>query len=352
MNFKKITIAGFIVVLGLVAYLIWKNMNKPDTDALVSGNGRIEATEINVSSKLSGQLEEILVKEGDFVEPGQILARVKISTLEAQLRELEAQQRQAQDGIATAEAQVAMRISEKAAAEAMVQQRETELMAAKNRLARTEVLAKEGASSKQQLDDERAAAQQAIAVLSAAKAQVQSAQGAIVASKSQVSAAHSQVDAIKASVERIKFDMDDAQLRAPLKARVQFRVAQPGELVAAGGRVLNLIDLSDVYMTFFLPETVAGKIAIGTEVRIVLDAAKNVVIPATVSFVADTAQFTPKSVETESERQKLMFRVKAKIDPTLLNKYIEQVKTGLPGVAYIKIDDQAAWPTFLENTVK
>ena len=280
------------------------------------------------------------------------MARVKISTLEAQLRELEAQQRQAQDAIATAEAQVAMRISEKAAAEAMVQQRETELMAAKNRLARTEVLAKEGASSKQQLDDERAAAQQAIAVLSAAKAQVQSAQGAIVASKSQVSAAHSQVDAIKASVERIKFDMDDAQLRAPLKARVQFRVAQPGELVAAGGRVLNLIDLSDVYMTFFLPETVAGKIAIGTEVRIVLDAAKNVVIPATVSFVADTAQFTPKSVETESERQKLMFRVKAKIDPTLLNKYIEQVKTGLPGVAYIKIDDQAAWPTFLENTVK
>ena len=75
--------------------------------------------------------------------------------------------------------------------------------------------------------------------------------GAIVASKAKVSAAHSQVDAIKASIERIKFDMDDAQLRAPLKARVQFRVAQPGELVAAGGRVLNLIDLSDVYMTFF-----------------------------------------------------------------------------------------------------
>ena len=169
MNFKKITIAGFIVVLGLVAYLIWKNMNKPDTDALVSGNGRIEATEINVSSKLSGQLEEILVKEGDFVEPGQILARVKISTLEAQLRELEAQQRQAQDAIATAEAQVAMRISEKAAAEAMVQQRETELMAAKNRLARTEVLAKEGASSKQQLDDERASAQQVAAVLAQLK---------------------------------------------------------------------------------------------------------------------------------------------------------------------------------------
>lgn len=352
MNIKKLSIAGAIVVAILVAYLIWKNMDKSDTDALVSGNGRIEATEINVSSKLSGQLEEILVHEGDFVESGQVLARIKVSGLEAQLREVQAQQRQAQDGIATAEAQVAMQMSEKAAAEAMVQQRETELVAAKNRLARTEILAKEGASSKQQLDDERADVKRVAAVLSAAKAQVDSAQSAIVAARSQVSGAHSQVDAIKATIERINFDIDDAQLKAPLKARVQFLVAQPGEMIAAGGRVLNLIDLSDVYMTFFLPETVAGRIAMGTEVRIVLDAAKNVVIPARVSFVADTAQFTPKTVETESERQKLMFRVKAKIDPALLQKYIQQVKTGLPGVAYIKIDDNAAWPAFLENQVK
>jgi len=274
------------------------------------------------------------------------------SLLAAEQQWIETQQRQAQDAISTAEAQVAMRISEKAAAEAMVQQRKTELMAAKNRLARTEVLAKEGASSKQQLDDERAAVQQFTAVLAAAQAQVQSAEGAIVASRSQVSSAYSKVDAIKASIERINFDIDDAQLKAPLKARVQFRVAQPGEMIAAGGRVLNLIDLSDVYMTFFLPETVAGRVAIGTEVRIVLDAAKNIVIPAKVSMVADTAQFTPKSVETASERQKLMFRVKAKIDPALLNKHIEQVKTGLPGMAYIKLDDKAAWPTFLENNVK
>lgn len=352
MNIKKLAVVGAIVILGLVAYLVWKNMTQPDTQALVSGNGRIEATEINISSKLSGQLEEILVQEGDFVEPGQVLARIKVSALEAQLREVQAQQRQAQDGIATAEAQVAMRISEKSAAAAMVEQRETELVAAKNRLARTEILAKDGAVSKQQLDDERADVKSVAAVLSAARAQVDSAQSAIVAARSQVSSARSQVDAIKATIERINFDIEDAQLKAPLKARVQFLVAQPGEMIAAGGRVMNLIDLSDVYMTFFLPETVAGRIAIGSEVRIVLDAAKNVVIPARVSFVADTAQFTPKTVETESERQKLMFRIKAKIDPALLQKHIQQVKTGLPGVAYIKIDDNAAWPDFLSNLVK
>lgn len=352
MNIKKLTLVSVVVILGLVAYLVWQNMTQPDTEALVSGNGRIEATEINISSKLAGQLEEILVQEGDFVASGQVLARIKVSALEAQLREVQAQQRQAQDGIATAEAQVAMRISEKAAAQAMVVQRETELIAAKNRLARTEILAKDGASSKQQLDDERADVKSVAAVLSAARAQVDSAQSAIVAARSQVSSARSQVDAIKATVERINFDIEDAQLKAPLKARVQFLVAQPGEMIAAGGRVMNLIDLSDVYMTFFLPETVAGRIAIGTEVRIVLDAAKNVVIPARVSFVADTAQFTPKTVETASERQKLMFRVKAKIDPALLQKHIQQVKTGLPGVAYIKVDESAPWPEFLSNLVK
>ncbi|MDQ8952363.1 HlyD family efflux transporter periplasmic adaptor subunit [Acinetobacter rudis] len=352
MKINKISIAAAVVVIGIAAYFIWQYTHKSDNDGLVSGNGRIEATEINVASKFAGQLEDVLVKEGDFVEPGQVLARIKISTLEAQLRETEAQQRQAEEAVLTADAQVAMRISEKAAAEAMVLQRKTELMAAKNRLARTEVLAKEGASSKQQLDDERAAVQQYSAVLAASQAQVQSAEGAVVASRSQVLSARSKVDAVKASIERINFDIEDAQLKAPLKARVQFRVAQPGEMLAAGGRVLNLIDLSDVYMTFFLPETVAGRVAIGTEVRIVLDAAKNIVIPAKVSMVADTAQFTPKSVETASERQKLMFRVKAKIDPALLNKHIEQVKTGLPGMAYIKIDDKAAWPAFLENKVQ
>ena len=104
MNIKKLSIVGAIVAVLLVTYWIWENMNEPDTDALVSGNGRIEATEINISSKLSGQLEEILVQEGDFVEPGQVLARIKVSALEAQLREVQAQQRQAQEGVATTEA--------------------------------------------------------------------------------------------------------------------------------------------------------------------------------------------------------------------------------------------------------
>ena len=185
------------------------------------------------------------------------------------------------------------------------------------------------------------------AAVTAAKAQVDAARAATEAARTQVTGAKAQVDAAQASIERIDADMKDAVLTAPRDGRVQVRVAQPGEVLGAGGRVLNLLDLSDVYMTFFVPETVAGRIALGSEVRIVLDAMPGTVIPAQVSFVASQAQFTPKTVETASERQKLMFRVRAQIAPQLLQRYIEQVKTGVPGVAWLKLDANAQWPASL-----
>lgn len=189
------------------------------------------------------------------------------------------------------------------------------------------------------------------ATLAAAKAQAKAAEAAIAASKSLVTGARAAVEAAAATIARIEADIKDSQLKAPRDGRVQYRVAQPGEVLGAGGKVLNMVDLSDVYMTFFLPETVAGKVALGSEVRLVLDAAPGYVIPAQVSFVASVAQFTPKTVETAVERQKLMFRVKARIDPELLKKHLKQVKTGLPGMAWIKLDPQAEWPESLKIKV-
>ena len=159
------------------------------------------------------------------------------------------------------------------------------------------------------------------------------------------------VEAAKASLESIGADINDSILKSPRDGRVQYRVAQPGEVLSAGGRVLNLVDLGDVYMTFFLPTAQAGRVAIGADVRLILDAAPQYVIPAKVTFVADVAQFTPKTVETEEERLKLMFRVKAQIAPELLRKYIQQVKTGLPGMAYVRLDQKVEWPASLQRTL-
>lgn len=246
---------------------------------------------------------------------------------------------------------MALRESDLRATQAQVALRESELDAAQRRLARSTELARDGASSQQELDDDRARQRSAQAGVTASKAQVDAARAAIQAARTQVTGAEAQVAAAQASIERIDADLHDATLTAPRDGRVQFRIAQEGEVLGAGGRVLNLVDLSDVYMTFFLPETAAGRVAIGSEARIILDAAPHIVIPATISFVSATAQFTPKTVETASERQKLMFRVRAQIDRELLARHLQQVKTGLPGVTWVKLDANAAWPASLQPNV-
>jgi HlyD family secretion protein len=344
---RLIPLAIIAAVLAAGAYAWTRLRHTGPGEGFVSGNGRIEATEIDVAAKLGGRVQDILVKEGDFVTAGQPLAHMQVQTLEAQRDEALARQQQAVAAIASAEAQVAVRESDKQATLALVAQRQSELDAAQRRLMRSQTLVREGASSEQELDDDRARERSVQAGLVAAKAQVDAAQAAITAARTQVAGARASVTAAEATVARIKSDIDDSGLTAPRSGRVQYRIAQPGEVIGGGGKVLNLVDLSDVYMTFFLPETVVGKLALGGEVRIVLDAAPQFVIPAKVSFVASTAQFTPKTVETASERQKLMFRVKAQIAPELLQKHIKLVKTGLPGVAWLKLDPKVDWPADL-----
>ncbi|GAB3394404.1 HlyD family secretion protein [Azotobacter armeniacus] len=351
---RKLLVRGlmaFVVLAGL-ALLAWTEL-RPDGlgEGFASGNGRIEATEIDVATKLAGRVAEIAVDEGDFVQPGQILARMDTQVLEAQLNQARAQVRQAESAILTARARVNQRESEEATAEAVVQQRQAELSAAEKRFARTDALVRRNAVARQQLDDDWANMQSARAALTAARAQVHSAQAAIAAARSEVVEAESALEAARASVASLQADIDDSQLKTDRLARVQYRVAEPGEVLAAGGKVLNLVDLTDVYMTFFLPTRDAGRVALGSDAHLVVDAAPGYVIPARISYVASVAQFTPKTVETESEREKLMFRIKARIDPQLLEKHLEQVKTGLPGRAYVKLDSAAEWPTHLQVNV-
>ncbi|MEN2672286.1 HlyD family secretion protein [Herbaspirillum huttiense] len=345
---KPLLAAALAVILAGAAAYAWLRLHHSGPgEGFASGNGRIEATEVDVATKLGGRVDAILVNEGDFVAAGQPLARMQVLSLEAQRDEAQARQQQSVSAVASAEAQVAVRESDHQAALAQAAQRASELDAARRRLARSEVLVKEGASSLQEVDDDRARVLSMEAAVTAAKAQVTAAQAAVAAARTQVSGARATVTAAVATVQRIKVDIDDSTLVAPRAGRVQYRIAQPGEVLGGGGKLLNLVDLSDVYMTFFVPETVAGKLALGSEARIVLDAAPQYVIPARISFVASTAQFTPKTVETASERQKLMFRVKAQIDPALLRQHLTLVKTGLPGVAWVRTDPARDWPATL-----
>ncbi len=346
---KSVLIVAFIGISISVAIAVWWILRPAGLPAsIVAGNGRIEATEINIATKTPGRIIEIRAKEGDFVQASMILARMDAQVLLAQQAEAQAQVRRAEYAYQTAKAIVIQRESEQAAAQAVVAQRRAELDAVRKRVKRTQTLADEGAAAQQELDDDRARVLGAQAAVSAAQAQVAAANAGIQAAKSQVIESQSVITATQATVTRLQVDIDDSELRAPRDGRVQYRVAEPGEVLDAGGRVLNMIDLSDVYMTFFLSTETAGKVSLGSDIRLVLDAAPDYVIPAKASFVASVAQFTPKTVETESERLKLMFRVRARIDPELLKQHLEKIKTGLPGMAYVKLDPAAAWPKELD----
>ena len=305
---KKIIIAMSVICAAALAYYGIKthiNNAKYNQPGFAYGNGRLEATEVSISTKLAGKIAEIYVNEGELVRKGDKLALMQLNVLNAELSQAQAELKRAN---------------------AELRQKQTGCDNAKRRFERHKQMLKSQATSEQSYDD--------------AKANYLSAQA-------DLEAAAAAVEIAKAKISRTREDINDSLLTSPIRGRVQYRVAQPGEVLNTGNGILNLVDLTDVYMTFFLPEEIAGKVKIGAESRIVLDAIPDIPIPATISFVADVAQFTPKTVETREERQKLMFRIKAKIDPVLLEQHIQYIKTGLPGEAWVKINPDAKWPEFL-----
>jgi len=346
---RKWLLLAALAVVGVAAYLGWRWLQPAKLPAgFASSNGRIEATEIDVATKIAGRIRDELVDEGNFVTAGQVVAHMDTDTLQAQRREAVAKLHEATNAVESAKSTVEQRQSEKAAAQAGVRQREAELNLARKNLDRAKELVKTGGMAKEEVDTREAALASAEGALSKAKADVSAAAAGIATAKSKVIEAESSVAAAQAKIESIQSDIDDSTLKAPRDGRVQYRVSQPGEVLPAGGKVLNMVDLGDVYMTFFLPTDWAGRIQIGAEARIVLDAAPQFVIPAKVTFVADVAQFTPKTVETAEERQKLTFRIKAHIPQEVLKKYVRDVKTGLPGMAYVRLDPEAEWPSNLQ----
>ena len=280
-----------------------------------SGNGRLEATEVYVSAKLAGRIEQVFVKEGDLVRKGEKLVQMQINVLEAQKAALIAK-------IKVKEGELAM-------AKATVKLKESGLAGATQEYNRQRTLLEQDATSQQHFDNAETLYKSALAELEYAKASVITAEG--------------QIEEQKAELAQTEADIADSLLVATRDGRIQYLLAHEGEVLAAGGRAMNLVDLTDVYMTFFLPTAIAGKVQIGSEVKLIFDAAPDYPIDARVTFIDPVAQFTPKSVETQVEREKLMFRIKAHIDAELLRKYIENVKTGLPGVAWVKIDPSADW---------
>ena len=289
-------------------------------EGIVKTNGRIEATQVDVAAKYPGRLATLTVNEGDEVTAGQVVATIASPETEAQLRGAQAQVLKAKQALAEAVALIA--------------QRKSDLDFTRADYERGKMLIERGNISQQMVDQRRN--------------KFETAESAYVAANAQRDEAEAAIKAAEADVQRLQSILVDLVLVSPRSGRVQYRLARAGEVIAAGQRVLTILDLKDVYMTIYLPADVAGNLTLGDEARVIADPIPQYVIPATVTFVATDAQFTPKSVETAEERQKLMFRVKLQGDPAVLDKFHRSVKTGVRGLGFVRTDPKIPWPDELK----
>jgi HlyD family secretion protein len=289
-------------------------------DGIFKTNGRIEATQVDVAAKYPGRLVDITVEEGSEVKAGQVVGRVSSPEFEAQLRAAQSNLEKAKQALAEAES--------------LIDQRKSVLAAAKSDFERGQELVGKQIITQQTFDQRRRNYE-------GGEANVQGA----IAQREQADAA---IKSAQAEVERIEAILHDLILVSPRTGRVQYQLARNGEVVAAGGKVFTILDLHDVYMTVFAPAAVAGRLEVGGEARIILDPVPEYVVPAAVSFVAADAQFTPKTVETKDEREKLMFRVKLRLDADVLKQYSRRVKTGVRGLGVVRTNTATAWPEDLQ----
>ena len=271
---------------------------------------------------IPGRLATLTVNEGDEVTAGQVVAHHLVAGNRSPA---------AQCAGAVLKAKQAL-----AEAIALIAQRKSDLDFARTDYERGKALGRSEGNMSQQVLDQR-------------RNKFEAAEAAYVAANAQRDQAEAAIKAAEADVERLQSILVDLVLVSPRSGRVQYRLARAGEVVAAGQRVLTILDLNDVYMTIYLPADQAGKLTLGDEARTILDPVPQYVLPATISFVATEAQFTPKSVETAEEREKLMFRVKLQADPEVLNKYHRQVKTGVRGLGFVRTDPKVPWPAELDG---
>jgi HlyD family secretion protein len=320
---SRLTLLLALLMIGAgagIGWFWWQHHQLRLPPGIAWGNGRLEADEIDIDTKFAGRIAQLFVDEGDMVRAGQVVAVMDTRDLAASLKKSEALVSQAERSLDEAKANLV--------------QQQTQVKLAQQELDRTSALVPKGYATVELLDQRRQQMDAAVAAQTVATHKVAEAQHAL--------------DAATHDVELYRVNILDNTLVAPRDGPIEYRVANVGEVLPAGGKVFTMLDASYVYMDIYLPTAEAGRVRIGSDARIVLDAYPDHVIPAKVVFIASQAQFTPKTVETKVERDKLMFRIRVRIDPDRLKGREAMVRSGLPGVAYVATDPSVIWPANLQ----
>jgi acrA protein len=311
----KYVILG-LVVIGAVSFAVWKNqqLQAEELVGIAAVNGRLELKRLDVATLYPGRVEEILVQEGDEVKINQPLARLSSTISQTQVSGALAQKKRAEETVSRALAEI--------------DARQQQAKVAKLELDNAFKLRRDNLISSTELERRQPAYNASLAAVNPTQAAKAEAEAAVAQAKAQLEKAQSQYE--------------DMIIKAPKDGRLEYQIAEVGNVLGAGGKVVSVLDPTDTYINVFLTAQQMNQIKLGDDARIVIDGI-NAVFPAKITFVANNAQFTPKSVETTEERAKLMFKVKLQIPVDIALKYKGLLKGGMTAIGYVKYDPQAQW---------
>ena len=302
-----------LVVFTLLLILLIQYKTKKDLpDYIIYGNGRIEGRETQIATKFSGKVEEIFTEEGQEVKKDQILMKIDSRSMEAQLESMKSQSEQILKEIDSVNAEIKLINSD--------------IKLYSKDVDRIKKLVKDDFASEAQYD-------QKINMLEKSKA-------SFAGAEAKKEALQNSYKATLADIKSLEIDIGDMTIHAPSDGLITYRLAELGEILQSGQSVFVMINPDELYMTLYANQLKSGKIKIGDKGFIKVDALPDKVFDAYVSFISSEAEFTPKEVETRSERQKLVFRLKLNVK----DNSKRTLKVGMPGMGYVKIDDSKDWP--------
>lgn len=344
---KKAVIASLAVALaaGGVWYVL-QNQKETLPAWIAQSNGRLELNRIDVASLYPGRVKAVLVEEGADVKEGDILAELSSETSNSRLEEARAAELRQEEAVGRAKAAEAQMKQTVARAQANVDANRQQLRVAKMELDNARKLLADQLVSQSEVTKRQADYERAVAAVKAAEAARDEARATVAQSTAAQAEARAGVEQARAAVKSATSANDDMNIRAPIAGRVEYTIAEAGNVVAAGSKVVSLLDPADVSMNIFLPTDSMSRLKVNDDARIRLDGI-DAVFPAKIKFIATDAQFTPKSVETVDERAKLMFKVKLQVSRETAVKYNRLLKGGLTGNGFVKTDAKAAWPAEL-----
>ena len=308
MKAKRPIIVGIIILIIIFGILLYLFRNQKDTGAL-SLSGNIEVTEANVGFKLPGRVVELAVDEGDTVKAGQLLARLDSAELASVVMQNKASFQEATTKLS--ELKTGSRVQEIERAQANVSAQAADLEKAKKDFERADILFKNGAISASQFD----ASQSAFNAKMAQYRSVQETSSLVKEGprKEDIQAAEYRVQQIKAMVNTSEERLKDTILYAPISGVVIRKNVELGESLAAGAPALTIGDLESPWVKVYIKEDRLGKVKLGQKAEVKVDSFKNKTYEGTITFISSEAEFTPKNVQTEEERVKLVFGVKVKV---------------------------------------